>query len=48
MVAIKIASNLIEVREKIQALGRFILASNVLDKASMDNESMLIDYKAQG
>lgn len=43
-----IASHLIGVREKIQTLGRFILATNVLDKAKLDNESMLMDYKSQG
>jgi transposase len=43
-----IASNLISIKEKIDLLGRFILATNVLNHEQMSDESMLIDYKEQG
>ena len=43
-----IASNLAEINNKKETLGRFILATNVLDKEAVPNESILLDYKEQG
>lgn len=43
-----IASDLVEIKKKRDVLGRFILATNVLDKEIMSDESMLLDYKDQG
>lgn len=43
-----ISSNLIAIREKKKTLGRFILATNMLNKDIITNESMLLDYKDQG
>ena len=42
-----LSSNLIKISQKRKTLGRFILATNVLDKACISNESMLLDYKEQ-
>lgn len=42
-----IASDLVEITKRRKALGRFILATNVVDKEQMSNESMLRDYKEQ-
>ena len=43
-----ISSDLIEIKKKREVLGRFVLATNVLDDAVISNESMLFDYKDQG
>ena len=43
-----ISSNLIAIRDKIETLGRFILATNIFDKAILPSESILLDYKEQG
>jgi len=43
-----ISSNLVEIMKKVETLGRFILATNVLDKDIISDESMLLDYKDQG
>lgn len=42
-----IASRLGDINKKRATLGRFILATNILDKAVMSNEDMLIEYKEQ-
>lgn len=43
-----IASDLEKVRKSTEVLGRFILATNVLDLVAMPDEVMLTDYKEQG
>ena len=43
-----ISSDLTQIIKKRETFGRFVLATNVLDKEAMSNESMLIDYKDQG
>jgi transposase len=43
-----IASDLESIEASINVLGRFVLATNVLDKTVMSNEAMLVDYKEQG
>lgn len=45
---IGIASNLDKMRKKQETLGRFVLATNILDKTQLPDESMLLDYKEQG
>ena len=42
-----ICSNLIEIGKKRATLGRFILATNVLEQADISDECMLLDYKEQ-
>ena len=42
-----IASDLDRVVKKRQTLGRFVLATNVLDKEELSDESMLFEYKEQ-
>jgi len=42
-----ISSDLSRINEKRNTLGRFILATNVMDKNTMSNEEMLLDYKEQ-
>lgn len=42
-----IASNYEAISEKVKTLGRFVLATNILDKDVMCDESMLLDYKEQ-
>lgn len=43
-----IASDLKQVRIARENLGRFILATNILDENKLSDEEMLIDYKEQG
>jgi transposase len=45
---ISIASDYEKIMKERETLGRFVLATNVLDKESMSDESMLLDYKDQG
>ena len=42
-----IVSNLEEVRARMNRLGRFILATNILDKNKIENEEILKQYKEQ-
>lgn len=42
-----ISSDLKKITEKRETLGRFVLATNVFDKETISNESMLLDYKDQ-
>jgi transposase len=42
-----IASRLVDINNKKETLGRFILATNVLDKKIMTNEAVLLEYKEQ-
>ena len=43
-----IASDYQKILEKREVLGRFVLATNVLDSCALPDESMLFDYKDQG
>ncbi len=43
-----ISSDLVRIKRQREILGRFILATNVLDEEILSNESMLFDYKDQG
>ena len=43
-----IASDYQRISEKREVLGRFVLATNVLDSCALSDESMLFDYKGQG
>lgn len=43
-----ISTNLTALRKAQKTLGRFVLATNVLDKAALSDEGMLMDYKEQG
>lgn len=42
-----ISSDMMQIIKKRAILGRFVLATNVLDKKIISNESMLVDYKDQ-
>jgi len=44
---IGVASDLTQINKKRETLGRFILATNVLDQNILSNEAMLTDYKDQ-